>query len=339
MVDDLDKEMGIEDAQIVPVREGRMVVTPGESSDMPTFNSDAEVNRYVDQVRRKNEAITKITELAIQQLYPSDFTMFGKTLYLEGHGCVKLKKYFGISVMDMERIPLRGLEILESDTAKRQRVTYRATFKMGQMLDVGFGECDTHFKLLGKTSEGYKEVDNIEITHMEGVARTKMYRDGISRLLGLSGITLEQLKDLGFDTSKIGKVEFKGGSQGGNKGASDPETVESKHEIAMMLMSMSNDDKEIAADMLERYTQWETKDKKKMKGKRSVKLLTENQVKYNIDKIRDDYHEHLKAQKNQPAEEAPVEVPPELVAPDKPDVPPSPPVDGDDDDYQPDLPF
>jgi hypothetical protein len=252
-------------------------VTPTEvipfSKDLGslTFYDDKSVNDFLTQVERRNNAIEQITIAAIKKLMPTDFIDMGGKPFLQGVGAARLKKYFGIQVSNVERIPETGYELIKEDDAGRLRVTYRANYQLGSMVQLGVGVRDTHNKFLCKRGDEYKAVSEINLPDLDQSARTAMDRDGVSRLLGLSGMTWDYLKTLGFEQGKAPKVTYGAGTQGGNAAGGDSDAQKNQTVIWDMCREMAGGDNKIAGDILQNYTK---NDEKGYKGYRDVTKLT-----------------------------------------------------------------
>lgn len=272
------------------------VTVLGEGVTALEFNTDEEMKCAIEKIERRNTYIDQVTKMALGKLSPVDFHDFGGKPFLQGVGAQRLIKYFGISIVNKKRIPERGYEIIEGDTANRLRVTYRATFSLGSMAIEGEGMRDTHNLLFGKKDDKFKEIADIELPNLDRAATTAMYRDGVSTLLGLKSLTWEYLKELGFSPDKTTGHTYKIGSKGGDMAGGDKETHKLKNEIGGMLLEMAEGDVDKAADLLEEYTEWTDKDGKKNKGKRKLEQLTVKQTPVIRGKVGDAYKEWLKTQ-------------------------------------------
>jgi hypothetical protein len=269
--------------EIVPVNE---VITFTRDIGELTFNSDKEVDDFIARVERRNMAIEKITNAALKRLMPTDFVDFSGKPYLQGVAAERLKKYFGIQVTDVERIPAKGYDVVEEDTAVRLRVTYQANYRLGDMVQVGVGVRDTHNKFLCKTGDDYKELADINLPNLDQSARTAMERDGISRLLGMRGLTWEYLKEIGFTADKTARVSFAKGSEGGNATSGDSDAQGKQAEMRDMLLAMAGNDTTVAGEILVNYTKSEDG---KYKGYRNVTKLNAAQTNIYYPKIKKDY--------------------------------------------------
>ena len=259
------------------------------------FQTEEALKTEIDKIDRRNRFIETVTKMALSKLQPQDFHDFDGKPLLQGVGAQRLIKYFGISVSQPQRIPKSGYETVDVGGAFVLRVTYRATFVLGKMAIEGEGMRDTRNKFFCKSGDDFKEIIDIELPNLDRAARTAMYRDGVSTLLGLKGLNWEYLKSLGFTRDKTTGHTYKTGSKGGD--AADSEKAkELKTRIGKMILAMADQDKKTAEDILERLTEWESKDGKKHAGKRNLKDLTDKQTPVIYGKVEKAYDEWLKDQ-------------------------------------------
>ena len=292
----ISEETGVEK------RKDTEVITFGGAGMPETFQSDEEMENAIQVIERRNHFIERVTKLALKTLMPTDFHDFNGKPLLQGIGAQRLIKYFGISVKDMQRLPGKGYEIVEEDTAGRLRVTYAAHFVLGSLDVIGVGMRDTHNKFLCKTQEGFKELKNIELPDLDRSAKTAMYRDGVCTLLGLNGLTWEYLAELGFKPEQTTGNTFIAGSKGGATKVTE-DTKILQDEIREMLMEMSNNVEGTAKVMLENYTTFKGKDGKQIKGKNNVKYLSEKQAPVIHSQVKKDYNEFVKQTQNTPPQD------------------------------------
>ncbi len=294
------------------VKKDQSVITMGEGVGGLDFSSDEEMAVFLERVERRNEAISRVLKMALQKLIPTDFHDFDGKPLLQGVGAQRLIKYFGISVTNKRRMPEVGYRIDPNDPAKRLSVTYSATFRLGSMEVEGEGRRDTHNKLLGRKGGEFKNIADINLPDLDASAVTAMYRDGVSTLLGLKGMSWEYLKELGFTPDQTTGHTYQTGTQGGNTATSD-KTKARQAQIANMIFEMSGQDPEKSKAMLIEYTKFpDKKTGKEIAGKDSVTKLSDKQVNITHGKVKKDYDEyvavHGKAEESEEALQEPDEL-------------------------------
>lgn len=293
------------------IKSENQVVRVGDGMGDMDFSSDEELAVFLERVDRRNEAMERVLQMALSKLMPTDFHDFDGKPMLQGVGAQRLMKYFGISVINKQRIPETGYAVNTQDPAKRLAVTYKATFRLGSMEVEGEGRRDTHNKFFGRKGGEFKDLADINLPDLDAAAVTAMYRDGITTLLGLKGVTWEYLKDLGFGAEKTTGHTYKKGTQGGNA-AESKDAKKKQNEIANMIFAMSEQDPDKSKDMLIDYTSFKGKDGNMVKGKDSVSKLSDKQTDVIHGKVSKDYDEYVKTQgEPEPDETEPPENEPE----------------------------
>lgn len=262
------------------------VVTFSRDLGELTFRDSESVAEFIAAVERRNNAIEQITTAALKKLMPKDFVDMGGKPFLQGVGAERLKKYFGIRVTNVRRVPEVGYETVAEDDAGRLRVTYLAEYHLGDMVELGVGMRDTHNNFLCKKNSDYKALSEINLPDLDQAARTAMERDGISRLLGLRGLTWEYLEGIGFKRGEGGSVTYSRGAEGGNASGGDSDAQRMQAEIREWILEMAGGDKEIAKDILQNYTK---NPEKGYAGYREVAKLTPASLKFNHPRVKKDH--------------------------------------------------
>ncbi len=280
------------------------VIRVGDGMGDMDFSSDEEMAVFLERVERRNEAIERVLKMALQKLIPTDFHDFDGKPLLQGTGAQRLIKYFGISVTNKRRNPEVGYRVDPNDPAKRLSVAYSATFRLGTMEVEGEGRRDTHNKLLCRKDKEFKNIADINLPDLDASAVTAMYRDGVSTLLGLKGMSWGYLKELGFSPDKTTGHKYQTGTSGGDMAGKNKETKNLKTEIVNMIFEMSGQDPEKAKDMLESYTVWKNDDGTiKRAGIRDSGRLTEKQTPVIYGKVEKDYKDFAPAKPEPQAED------------------------------------
>lgn len=268
------------------------------TSDALVFNSDEDMKVALERATRRITFIDDMIKLVMKKLLPTDFHDFGGKPVLQGVGAQRFIKFFGISVRNIRRIPAKGYEIIGEDTAKRLRITYRGDFYFpGTNVPIeGEGIRDSHNNFFCKTDEDYKEIADIELPNLDRAARTAMYRDGITTMFGLKGVSWDYLKGLGFTPDNTTGHSYQKGSKGGSVAGDDPETKRMLKEIGDMCMEMADGDPDTAANILETLTFYNGK------GKRELSKLTAPQTPVIHGKCKKKYEEFMRKRAEEESE-------------------------------------
>lgn len=299
----MTEENEIIDPEEIEPESTEVTVFDGGSKDL-VFNSDKEMKVAIEQVGRRIDYIDQLVRMGVQKLLPKDFHDFGGKPLLQGVGAQRLIKFFGISVRNIRRIPDKGYEAIGEDTAKRLRVTYRGDFYFpGTDKSIeGEGVRDSHNQFFCKSGDDYKEIAEIELPNLDRAARTAMYRDGITTMLGLKGVTWEYLAELGFSADKTTGHNYQTGGKGGSVAGDDTETRKLLKEIGDMCLEMADGDPEKAKNALEDISKWKTKDGVWKPGKRELSQLTPKQTPIIHRKVKDRYDAFMKDRANEEAD-------------------------------------
>lgn len=229
-----------------------------------TVRPDAELMTVPFDADRAVEAATqiitarrRILSLALKELLkPQDIVDFGGKPYIQSTGCERFIMAFGLSVTDIEG-PVKHEE--QDSSGKYYIITYTATFTMRQTgasirvagnrssRDKFFAQVSIPWAQYANKSDDYtlvkqdgekaivlKQEIQVPESHIRTAAYSNMMENGVTRLLGLRGLTWAEFEALGFNRSQAGgKVEFKGKSGGSQQpqtqsqggGTSQPKTA------------------------------------------------------------------------------------------------------------------
>ena len=92
-----------------------------------------------------------------------------------------------------------------------------ATFSLPGGLDSieSIGTCSSRDNFLGTETRAGRELADVDIGNIRKAAYSNMIVNGVTRLLGIRGLTWEQLSKFGINAEGATKVEYKNGSKGG----------------------------------------------------------------------------------------------------------------------------
>jgi len=151
---------------------------------------------------KRIEVRLKLLKLAIGKvLLPTDIVDFGGKPYIQCIGCDRLVHIFGIHITDIQG-PFR--ESITDDKGTYTVVNYKGTFTLPK-----FG---LHIEMVGRRTtrdKFFKDPDTEE--DVQQSAYTNLIENGVTRLLGIRGLSWKELETLGFTRGQAGgHVEFKG---------------------------------------------------------------------------------------------------------------------------------
>ncbi len=256
------------------------------------------------QTREEMEAMLKRAELAIEfqrsflilalkLTNENDWCYLGKKFFLESSGTKKVAQAFGVFVEHGEPVSINRLKDDKGEYVVVS-VPMVAYWQGSKASDVGI--CSTRDKLFGTVSGGLKPLSEVNIVNVHLKAQTGATRRVINAVLGLNP-TEQDMIDAGLDLQKIRDergVSYGSGTKGGN--VDSKELKERKAKTGKKMLEMYGTEK-VAADALENMTEFETGDGKKVKGKRTLRTVTEKQLFYVERDVNEAHVEFTKAQK------------------------------------------
>jgi hypothetical protein len=130
--------------------------------------------------------------------------------------------------------------------------------KLGRYVE-DIGVCSQRDRFFGVAQGKFKEIEEVDMANIRRKAVTNLYGRLIKRVVGLMGVTFDDLKASGMDTSKIAKIEYKGGK------VAEPlsgEALSTKGKLEAMLFRMASGDKAAVAKLIERFSSWKDNDGK-----------------------------------------------------------------------------
>jgi hypothetical protein len=238
----------------------------------------------LERAEEKRKILEGLKLLGIRSTSPRDWCRMGDLPYLTESGCMKFAEIYGVCFSDLRVEPCnyndeRGpvIEFYAFVTASYQN-----------RFDSESGSASTAEVLFnGKGQDGKPRrlpLSEINRTNVRKKAITNAKARATKKLLGLTFSWAEvkrELSSVGKDPDEIPGITYgdrstgSGGSSTANgKGVLTP----TKKELANMLFEMAGEDKELAANMLEKYTAFKGRDGNMVAGKRSVRDLSDKQA-------------------------------------------------------------
>jgi len=254
-----------------------------ETPQLPTAN---QVEEAVQMINEYAKFMRRLIPNAISMTNPeTDWTKHGdgsKGLYIQSSGAMKVNIILRISVTDVvckkEEMEFRGItkELYFFEGA----ATYPDVLNSsGQMIMKG------HTMPCKATIDPDEENAYIH-THADVWKKgySQLLRDAVVKMAGLEGITEDMLGKVTNGTPA--KVKYNDGAQGGSQKKTDTDTQkEMRHQLQVTILALAGSDNEKAMNILEEMTAFETKEGKKVKGKREMNKLTSKQLQPTWDRL------------------------------------------------------
>jgi hypothetical protein len=180
-------------------------------------------------------------------------------MYLMDRGAENIAIAFGVDIGDVK------LSMEWAEDPKGRYFTYVASGRaysrrLGRSVE-DFGVCSQRDKFFGMIGGKLKEIEDVDAANIRRKAVTNLYSRLIKRVVGLSGVTRDDLQSSGMDLGKIERVNYSGGSQKAQAELT-PEGKDLRTKLGNMLLMMANNDKTVAAKLLEKYSFWKGDDGK-----------------------------------------------------------------------------
>jgi len=252
------------------------------------------IEKEIAEIEKNIEFFNRVKIVALKMTKISDWIDQGGSPYLMDRGAENVAIAFGVDISDVQ------LRMEWAEDGRGRYYTFIASGKayakkLARYVE-DIGVCSQRDRFFGMLGGKFKEIDQVDMANIRRKAVTNLYSRLIKRVIGLMGVTFDDLKLAGMDVSKIQKVEYKGGAQKGAEPMSGG-AAEAKEKLIQMLNMMANGDKEAIANLLEKFSSWneiETlPDGQKKKGKlhsvRDISKLSEKWLMSVYGKVKAEY--------------------------------------------------
>ena len=225
--------------------------------------------------QKRVEAIKRIKRAALAVTSVHDWVDQNGKPYLQVSGAEKIARLFGISWRIDE-------PELKTEEDSHYSYTYKGYFTLGPTTIEAIGSRGSKDGFFSKSHGDDIPASEVDRNDVKKSAYTNLLGNGITRMLGLRGMTWEEVRGAGIDQAKAGKVDY-------GKKAMSKDVKELRDKIGEMLMEMSGGDKVAASNLLMEYTSFIAKDGKEVKGKSSLADLSEKAIPVTYGKIKEEY--------------------------------------------------
>lgn len=225
------------------------VVTP-EMALISIPERGLSIEKELAEIEKNVEFFNKVKVIALKMTKPSDWVDMGGP-YLMDRGAENVAIAFGVDISDLQ---------LKQDWAEDTKGRYYTFIasgkayakKLGRYVE-DIGVCSQRDKFFGMVNGQLKEIQEVDMANIRRKAVTNLYSRLIKRVIGLMGVTWDDLGQAGIKRESLQKVDYKGGSQ---KQDFSDEGKATRTKLGNMLLQMANGDKLMATKLLEKYTSW-----------------------------------------------------------------------------------
>jgi len=249
------------------VQEGEIVP---EQTGLATLS---DIQKAIADAEAMAKALDALRSLMIKRTVPGDWIAFGKTVYLEGDGALRVTQLIGLQI--------RHIRLIENPKESGAvEVTYRMDF--GSKL---FGTVFPDVERTRSQDDDFLMKDDhwADLSDVRAAAYKGCIARGVQLVTGLSGLSIEEMKDrFGFDVSSSSAVQFKS-TKADAKRADQASAADGQKEVARLLRKVFTGNDKEAGDWLEMATS--KKGPGGWPGKRDCNKLTDANVKWVLPKL------------------------------------------------------
>ncbi len=259
--------------------------TPPAPGDMPVLTSSElrDIDEVVTNLEKSIASYKRLKLVALKLTDEGDWVSVNKKPYLTETGCHKIAPAFGVHLTKPD---------IKSEAHDDKNGRYLVYIASGQAFSrvlniwlADIGVCTQRDKFFAKETDlktgkkVWKEIPDIDLADIIKKAVSNLNGRLIRKLLGMVGLSWDDLKSAGLDISKITQVEYKTKTpqspQGSrlspdntikpkaeSRAASEDEIALLKDELSSMLSEMSGGDKAMGEQLLKTFSSYNDKEGK-----------------------------------------------------------------------------
>lgn len=176
--------------------------------DLETIDLAQQVETAVREAETRLEIIQRVMQVALKATYTQDWIDMNGKPYLAATGAERLASLFGVTVTDMDSKRYEDKD--ERGTYYYFVVTGTAHFR-GTSISV-MGTCSARDPFFSTRYENEQRLllpaEAVDQPNIVKAAYSNMIANAVTRVLGIRGLTWQQLEQLGFDRKSAASVRF-----------------------------------------------------------------------------------------------------------------------------------
>jgi hypothetical protein len=190
-----------------------MLPSPAE---IETISTEQQLELAVGEAENRFKFLQRVMKVALQRTYEQDWVVFDGKPYLTGTGAERIRPMFGITLTDLDS---KRYEERDKDGPYYYFVVSGIAHFKGDAMAV-VGTCSSRDQFFAtrweedpKTHKRERQLipsQDVDPTNIVKAAYTNLVTNAVTRILGIRGFSLDQLKEFGLDPAKIAKVKFTG---------------------------------------------------------------------------------------------------------------------------------
>lgn len=178
-------------------------IIESKSNELATTHDGVDAFEIISS---RNSLFEKILEVAIRSTNAGDWIDQNGSPYLQASGAEKIARRFGVKISNINSVR----EDIEDASGKYHMYTVTGVASLGDRDQVeAMGVCSTRDKFFGIKNGEFKQLQDVDLPSIKRKAYTNFLGNAIKRLLGLRGLSWDDLSR--FNISKNGKktVQYK----------------------------------------------------------------------------------------------------------------------------------
>lgn len=181
---------------------------PMQVSESGALNPEA----VLQQLETASQAMQKMRRIAVSLTTPKDWVKMGEVLYLQSTGAERILGALGLTSRIIDAPPD---ERMKDENGEYFIVRRRIGIfdRGGNMLAEHDGYCSSRDKFFGTVGGKLQPIEAVDVVNIRKKAYTNAFNQAVSRLVGLRGLTSQDLANFGRTAATT--VEYKAPSKTG----------------------------------------------------------------------------------------------------------------------------
>lgn len=266
-------------------REERLMNPEVDIISMP--RQELSIEKEIAAIEKNVQFYNRVKVVALKMTRAADWVDMGGP-YLQDRGAESIAIAFGV---DITEDPPR-MEWAEDDKGRYYMfIAAGRAFskKLGRFVE-DVGVCSQRDKFFGKVGTEFKEMHDVDMPNIIRKAVTNLHNRLIKRVIGLMGVTWEDLAEAGIDRKLIQKVDYKEGGKKAEAAAKlSEDALKKRDDIWRMLMEIAVGDVAVAKSLLKTATTFKGDDGKERSVEDIARLTSERWILSLHKKIKAEY--------------------------------------------------
>jgi len=229
-------------------------IIPIAETDIITISA---IEDLISVAQKRLGTVPQLVELSLKVTNYRDWTLQDGSPYLGHSGAEKVARLFGVKISNV------AVKKEFTDDTEGKFYIYVITGKCslpGDMDSIeAIGTCSQRDSFFSKSGGKRKDSNQIDETNIMKAAYSNFIVNGITHLLGLRNLTIEQLSEANIDLSKVLKVGFAKGTQKISK-TLEEDSKKLRQRIEDMAIQMSGGDEKAMKKILKDNSKFAVKD-------------------------------------------------------------------------------